>query len=213
MSLTRSPATNLLMSEPSQLAQTLAQVSAQLTALSYDWALVGGLAISTRCEPRFTHDLDIAISVISDEQAELLTFKLIRRGAQMRFLLDHDEQGRLSMVSLLIGSSSVSPVDLLFASSGIEAEVIQGATLLEVFPQVQAPVASIAHLTALKLLSVSQKRLKDLADLSALREVATDEDQKVTKEACALITQRGFHRGLNLSARFDRWINGHLPIE
>ena len=201
------------MSHASQLAQTLSQVSVHLSALSYDWALVGGLAISARCEPRFTHDLDLAISVASDEQAELLTFKLIRRGAQMSFLLDQDEQGRLSMVRLLMGSSSVSPVDLLFASSGIEAEVIQGATHLEVFSQVYAPVASIAHLAALKLLSASHKRLKDLADLSALREVATEEDCKFTQEACALITQRGFHRGLDLSARFDRWLNGLLPLE
>lgn len=201
------------MSEPSQLAQALSQVSAHLTALSYEWALVGGLAISTRCEPRFTHDLDIAITVDSDEQAELLTFKLIRSGAQMKFLLDQDEQGRLSMARLLMGSSSLTPVDLLFASSGIEAEVIQSATLLEVFPQVHVPVASIAHLAALKLLSASHKRLKDLADLNALHKVATEEDLKVTQEACALITARGFHRGLNLSARFDRWRNGLLPLE
>ena len=112
-----------------------------------------------------------------------------------------------------MGSSSLTPVDLLFASSGIEAEVIQSATLLEVFPQVHVPVASIAHLAALKLLSASHKRLKDLADLNALHKVATEEDLKVTQEACALITARGFHRGLNLSARFDRWRNGLLPLE
>lgn len=34
------------------------------------WALVGGLAISARIEPRFTRDLDIAIAVENDARAE-----------------------------------------------------------------------------------------------------------------------------------------------
>jgi len=201
------------MSERSQLAQALMEVSEHLSALSQGWALVGGLAISTRCEPRFTSDLDLALSVASDEQAELLTFKLIRRGAQMSFLLNQDERGRLSMVRLLMGPSGVSPVDLLFASSGIEAEVIQSATALEVFPRVTVPVASVAHLSALKLLSVSHKRMKDLADLSALRDVATDADLALTQEACELITSRGFHRELQLLTRFKRWADGLIPLE
>ena len=201
------------MSASSLLVQTLTQVNTQLSELCDGWALVGGLAISTRCEPRFTHDLDLAISVQSNEHAELLTFRLIQRGAQMRFILNQDQQSQLSMVRIILGSSAPSPVDLLFASSGIEAEVVAAASLLEVFPDLIVPVASIAHLTALKLLSVSPKRMKDLADLSALGAVATEADRQITGEACALITRRGFHRGIDLIARYERWLRGQIPLE
>ena len=96
------------------------------------------------------HDLDLAISVASDEQPESLTFKLIKRGARLEFTLDQDEQKRLSMVSLKLDPTSHTSIDLLFASSGIEAEITQSAELLEVFPNIIIPVASLSHLAALK---------------------------------------------------------------
>ena len=35
-------------------------------------ALVGGLAVSARAEPRFTRDVDLAVAVVSDDEAERL---------------------------------------------------------------------------------------------------------------------------------------------
>ena len=35
-------------------------------------ALVGGMAVSTRTEPRFTKDLDLAVAVTNDTEAEAL---------------------------------------------------------------------------------------------------------------------------------------------
>jgi len=46
-------------------------------------------------------------------------------------------------------------VDLLFASSGIEAGIIAAATTLEVLPGVHAATAAIGHLIALKVLARS----------------------------------------------------------
>lgn len=43
--------------------------------------------------------------------------------------------------------------DLLFAMSGIEAEVVREAERIEVLPGVIIPVASSSHLIALKVLS------------------------------------------------------------
>ena len=196
----------------SQLERSLSQVKTIFQNLEYPWALVGGLAVSTRCEPRFTNDLDLVISVASDEQAESLTFKLIKAGGSLEFALDQDEQKRLSMVSLKFNKVSPSSIDLLFASSGIEQEITQQSELIEVFPNLIIPVASLAHLAALKLLSVSLKRMKDLSDLSNLKAVMTDQDFEQTLIACQLITKRGYHRGLDLEARYQRWVQGKLPL-
>ena len=54
--------------------------------------------------------------------------------------------------------------------------------------------------------------MKDLSDLSALKAVMTEADQNITREACQLIIKRGYHRDLDLLARFDLWVAGEIPI-
>ncbi len=53
-----------------RLAGTLAQVSGDLDQLAVSWAVVGGLAVSVRGEPRLTRDIDVAVSVESDRDSE-----------------------------------------------------------------------------------------------------------------------------------------------
>jgi hypothetical protein len=53
---------------PVELA--LRRAVADLDALEVRWALIGGLAISIRSVPRFTKDLDFAIAVADDSEAE-----------------------------------------------------------------------------------------------------------------------------------------------
>jgi hypothetical protein len=48
----------------------LRRAVADLNALKARWALVGGLAISVRAVPRFTKDLDFAVAVMGDPEAE-----------------------------------------------------------------------------------------------------------------------------------------------
>jgi hypothetical protein len=36
------------------------------------WAMLGGLAVSIRTEPRFTRDVDLAVAVAADDEAERL---------------------------------------------------------------------------------------------------------------------------------------------
>jgi Nucleotidyl transferase AbiEii toxin, Type IV TA system len=49
---------------------------ADLNAVGVRWALVGGLAVSARTIPRFTKDLDFAIAVASDSEAEEAVHRL-----------------------------------------------------------------------------------------------------------------------------------------
>jgi hypothetical protein len=48
----------------------LRRAVADLNVLKAHWALIGGLAISVRSVPRFTKDLDFAVAVAGDPEAE-----------------------------------------------------------------------------------------------------------------------------------------------
>jgi Nucleotidyl transferase AbiEii toxin, Type IV TA system len=62
------------------LTEALQHAVAELAGTDHTWALVGGLAVSARLEPRFTRDLDLAISVSDDRMAESLVNRFRRRG-------------------------------------------------------------------------------------------------------------------------------------
>jgi Nucleotidyl transferase AbiEii toxin, Type IV TA system len=184
----------------------LRRVSEDLRLRGLSWALVGGFAVSARSEPRFTRDVDVVVAVADDAAAEALVRSLL--GARYRLLasIEQDAQERLAAVRLAleaVGEDDVV-VDLLFASSGIETEVAEAADEVEIIPGLVLPVATVGHLIALKLLARDDvTRPLDVADLRALIAVATPSDRSSAREAIALITERGFDRGRNLSAAFD----------
>jgi Nucleotidyl transferase AbiEii toxin, Type IV TA system len=185
---------------PVELA--LRRAVADLDALKVRWALVGGLAISIRSVPRFTKDLDFAIAVADDSEAEGVVHRLGGRGYQPVEHLEQEYVNRLSGVRLERSESDVI-VDLLFASSGIENEVVASATRLEVLPRLSAPVATVGHLIALKTLA---GRNQDLTDLGTLIPEASAEDLATAREAARLIQARGFNREQNVTADLDKLI-------
>lgn len=188
------------MASPVELA--LRRAVADLDALEVRWALIGGLAISIRSVPRFTKDLDFAIAVADDSEAEGVVHRLRGRGYQPAEVLEQEYVKRLSGVRLERSESDVI-VDLLFASSGIENEVVASATRLEVLPRLSAPVATIGHLIALKTLA---GRNQDLTDLGALIPAASAGDIETAQEAVRLIQARGFNREQNITADLDKLI-------
>jgi Nucleotidyl transferase AbiEii toxin, Type IV TA system len=176
---------------------------ADLDALKVRWALIGGLAISIRAVPRFTKDLDFAVAVADDSEAEDVVHRLRGRGYQIVGILEQDYVERLSGVRLERGGSGVI-VDLLFASSGIENEVVASATRLQVLPRLSAPVATTGHLIALKILA---GRNQDLTDLGALIPAASAGDLDTAREAVRLIQARGFNREQDVVADLDKLIS------
>jgi hypothetical protein len=50
------------------LESSLRQIHADLTLAGASFALVGGLAVSARTEPRFTRDADLAVAIASDAE-------------------------------------------------------------------------------------------------------------------------------------------------
>jgi predicted nucleotidyltransferase len=189
-----------------RLHDALIRLASDLRDLQVKWAQVGGLAVSVRAEPRNTRDIDLAVAAPSDREAEALIQALSARGYAIDEVLEQTEVNRLATVRLLAPGGGRPVVDLLFASSGIEPELVAAAEPLEVLADVVVPVARLPHLLALKVLAA---REQDLADAHALLVNAGADDLRLTREALALISGRGFARGKNLMVEFEALLSRH----
>lgn len=180
-----------------KLAQTLRAIIGILPH-ERPFALVGGLAVSARAEPRFTRDIDLAIGVTGDGDAEAVVYALRERFSLVA-AIEHTTARRLATVRLR-ESPRAPIVDLLFASCGIEAEVAAEATRLDILGAT-VPVATTGHLIAMKLVSRDAKRRpRDQQDLVDLAAVASEVEWDRATRSIAVIAQRGFSRGRDLAA-------------
>lgn len=162
--------------------------------------------MSARAEPRFTRDIDMAVAVAGDAESEALVRSLLSDRYTPLASVEQDETGRLATMRLAcpVDGEDGVVVDLLFASSGIEPEIVAAAETIEIVPGLSMPIATTGHLIALKLLARDdQTRPQDLADLRALRSAATEADIGIARDAVGLIAERGFNRGRDLSAALD----------
>ena len=192
----------------SRLSEALAVAAQDLDELGASWALVGGLAVSTWCDPRLTRDIDVAVSVSSDQDAERLVRNLHQRGYETIELVEQEATARLATARLVRHAVPSILIDVLFASSGIETEIVQEALRTEVFAGVHVRVASRAHLIALKILARDDRqRPQDYDDLVALLKDATDADLSAARRALVLIAERGFNRKRDLLHSFDEILN------
>jgi len=188
------------------LASVLERIAADLTTGHVRFALIGGLAVSVRTEPRFTRDADLAVAVSSDEEAEAVLRHLQTGGYHIINVLEQSAACRLATARLTPAAvpSDAPVLDLLFASSGIEPEIATDAEALDVLPGIRMPVARTGHLIALKVLSRNDvDRPQDIADLRALLRVASREELALARTALALIEARGYNRGRPLQTALD----------
>lgn len=188
------------------LALALRRLDGDLNRVGVRWALIGGLAVSVRAEPRFTRDVDVAVAIDSDAEAEAVARSMMSNGYEVLATVEQEATGRLATVRLVPPVPDVRSVvvDLLFASSGIEPELVDSAELREIDLGLVIPVARTGHLIALKLLARDDEhRPLDAADLLALRAVADEVEWVRAQEAVELITARGYHRGRDLVVALD----------
>jgi hypothetical protein len=192
--------------EPTHLLAAVRRIAAALDARGVSWALVGGLAVSIRVEPRFTRDIDVAVAVADDAAAEALVADLTAAGFTLLLSLEQRALGRLATVRLLPPGEPLEGVvvDLLFASSGIESAICRHAQSVEVVPGLVVPVASAAHLVAMKLLAMSPERPQDAIDLNALLGTLDAQGRAAARRAVAKIESIGANRGKSLSAELDK---------
>lgn len=188
-----------------RLEAVLRDIATHLDDSGRRWALVGGLAVSVRTEPRFTRDIDVAVSVESDEDAESLVDELRRSGYGIVASVEQEAVGRLATTRLTPpGTSSEGVVlDLLFASSGIEGEIAEAAEVVEAMPGVRVPVARTGHLLILKLLARDERRPQDWPDVTALAAALGPEELERARVGCRLVAERGYARGRDLAAELE----------
>jgi hypothetical protein len=171
-----------------------------LRARKRQFALVGGLAVSVRAEVRFTRDVDLAVVVSSDADAEALVRSLREDGFEPIASVEHEVRRRLSTVRLVHRGVKV---DLLFASSGIEGEIVASAMDVEVLDAGIIPVARAEDLLAMKVLSMTDKRLQDRIDAEKLLRFRTEMSLDDVRGRLRLITSRGYNREQDLEAKLD----------
>ena len=191
------------------LEAALRRVASELDARGRRWALVGGLAVSARAEPRTTRDVDVVVDVRDDADAEALVLDLQAGGFRVLAAVEQDSIHRLATARLVApgGIERGVVVDLLFASSGIEPEVARGADSIEVLAGLRIPVARVGHLMALKLLARDDRRRpQDLDDLRALLRESNDADLVEARQAVRTIEARGYHRERQLAESLETFL-------
>lgn len=187
------------------LFETLARSADVLAEFDKKWALIGGLAVSTYVEPRFTRDIDIAVAVKDDTEAEEFAHAWAASGFVIESVIEQDTTNRLATIRThRAGAAHDIVIDLLFASSGIEPEVAAEARPLEIAPDVVVRVARPGHLFALKLLSADPTtRPQDSIDLKHLAAYLDASEQEAARRAIRLIEVRGFNRERDLASLLE----------
>jgi len=191
------------------LIERAADVVDALHRLGSGFALVGGLAVSVRSRERFTRDVDFVLAVSSDAEAEGTVLELQRAGYRLLRVIEHEATGALAIARFAHPADRPGrdpSVDLVFASTGIESEIVAAATDIEVVPGLQVPVASTGHLIAMKVLSERIGRERDRDDLRALVDAVDEDGVAVARAAVSLIEERGFHRGKDLGAILESFL-------
>jgi hypothetical protein len=112
------------------LEAQLRQATFDVVKVGAKFAVVGGLAVSARAEPRMTRDADLAIAVRDDREAEQIIHAMQERGYSVLAAVEQDAAGRLATVRLVKDASAIT--DLLFASCGIETEIVERSTRVSV---------------------------------------------------------------------------------
>lgn len=158
--------------------------------------------------------MDIALSVADDAEAERIVSSFLRSGHQVLSLLDQTATGRFATARLIppgeVEGGAI--LDLMFASCGIEPELVAAATPVELYQGLRVPVATIGHLIALKVLSRDDDtRPQDIIDLRALIVEATEADLAMARDGLTLITERGYDRGKSLQTDLDALLARFRP--
>lgn len=179
----------------------LRQVAESLGAAGQRFALVGGMAVAVRGEPRFTRDVDLVVAVPGDREMEALLFELRGAGFEIIALVEHEARGRLA-TARLVGPGDLI-VDLIAATCGIEEEIVSRATAVTLPEVGDLPVARTEELLAMKVLSMTDKRPQDRNDAINLVLINTALDVDAVWANLRLITARGFHRDQDLLAKFE----------
>lgn len=177
-----------------------------LTNLGVRFAVVGGIAVSFQAIERLTKDLDLAVAVEDDSVAQVIVHEFSQLGYLIDDVFEHEVTRRMATVRMISPGENPMYVDFLFATSGIENEIVDTSEEGHLFSNINARVARVPSLIALKVLSARESRMRDIVDLQSLFEVASPQDIAEARQLLDLITERGYNRSKDL----QKDLNGYI---
>lgn len=187
-----------------KLLRSLKEINKVLTNGEIKFCLVGGLAVSVRAFERTTKDIDFALAVANEQEAEKIVKYFITSGFKLETLLENKFNHSISTVRLKDFADTSYFIDLIFAASGIEQEVVAQSTEVEVLPDFYLPVATIPGLVVMKLISFDPEiRPTDGVDLNNLISAMSKSDEVKIRELIDLVNKRGYNRGKDLGKSLD----------
>ena len=185
-----------------RLVDAFSKVTRDLDAIGAKYAVIGGLAVGARVEPRTTKDIDFAVDVADDAAAEALIFALSGSGYRVSSVFQSRQDDRIATVRTHGRDDARILIDYLFASTRIEGEIVSSATRQRVYG-VEAPVARLGHLLAMK---VKANRRFDAIDIHNLIGRANAADLREARGALRLMQARGAEPGRDLVGDLRRLV-------
>jgi hypothetical protein len=185
-----------------KLATVLGELVTLLETQGVGYAVVGGLAASALGEARFTRDIDVALMVNNDEEAENCIYGFVQRGYVVVATVEQEATHRLATARLKHPNGVLC--DLIFATCGIESEIVTNAQPVELFPGKWVTTATAESMIAMKVLSATPNRPRDLGDLQAMLRVNPTIDENRVAALFATMTKRGYSRGQDLNEKWHR---------
>lgn len=153
------------------IQQTLADVVDILARAHMRFALIGGLAVTVRGEPRVTADVDLVLGIDVERALELVKHL---SGTPLRPLFAGvDELVQTALLLPLRHERTRIKVDLAIGLSGFEHQVIARATCVPLAGR-EVPVATAEDLILMKLLASRPRDTSDIDGIVARQREALD---------------------------------------
>lgn len=185
-----------------RLAGALGGLVALLDTHGLTYAVVGGLAASAHGEARFTRDIDVALMVENDAEAAQCIYSFVQAGYVVIATVGQEATHRLATARLRHPDGVVC--DLIFATCGIESEIVASAERMELFPEKWVTTATAESMITMKVLSATTKRPRDLGDLQAMLRANPALDESRVASLLQAIEVRGYSRGQDLTEKWRK---------
>ena len=183
----------------------VAAVAAALQAMHHPFAVVDGVAAEGDTA-HVTNAVDFAVGADDDADVQSILDALRAQGFEAR--IAERSKGRMSAAQLDWGDDDVR---LLFASTGIEREIVNDARDAEVTGVGRLRLARVEDLLAVKIVRIAATRPRDRADAHVLLMQNPELRLGDVSERLALITSRGFHREQDLAAKLQFLLRDRKP--
>ncbi len=142
---------------------TLGALDGFLRLHEVDYAVIGGLAVIVRGQPRATVDVDVTVALTVDDAIRLL--EPLGESGFATLFPEVEQVVRTAFLLPLRHTKTGVPIDVAIGVSGFESQLIQRASI-EDLGSVRVPVASSEDLILMKLLA---GRPQDSADVEHIR--------------------------------------------